>query len=69
MARLVISLALTFYDIRTNSGNSNAHYFCVEKQEKLTGSRLSYDLRFQINKVFRYSSVGWIFPHFIDSRK
>ena len=43
------------------------HNSCVEKQEKLSGSRLSDRLRFRINTVFQiqYSYVRWIFPYFL----
>ena len=39
--------------LRAILGNSHAHNSCVEKQEKLSGTRLSDHLRFWINTVFR----------------
>ena len=39
--------------------NPHAHHFCVEKQEKLSGSRLSVHLRFRINSVQILRSDGY----------
>ena len=55
--------------IKGNFKISHEHHSCVEKEEKLSESRLSDHLRFRINIVFRYSYVRWIFPHFLDRRK
>ena len=46
----VVNRTLT---LRAISGNSYAHHFCVEKQEKLSGSRLSDHLRFRIQYSFQ----------------
>ena len=38
---------LDFLSLRAISGNFHVQHFCVEKQEKLSGSRLSDHLRFR----------------------